>query len=433
MTLDDLKKLDVPDVPGVYTFRQGRETLYIGKATSLKDRLRSYFAADLMKARGSRIVDMVTKSNRIEWQETGSVLEALVLEAALIKRYLPKANIDEKDDKSYLFVVFTKEEYPAVEFERGRTIEFAAQEAKKYKNVFGPFVHGNQIRQAMELLRKIFPYRDAKCKPRSGRACFSRQIGLCPGCCTGEITPHEYAKTMRRLCLILSGKIGAAEKDLERGMKAAAKARKFEEADRLKRDLFALQHIRDVSLIRAEAHGPAGFRVEALDVAHYSGSNTVGVMTVLEDGWPKKSAYRTFTMRGSYRGDDLAALRELVTRRLRHPEWGVPDLLVVDGNLQRGVAEAVIAGVPQTDGEIVPTEYGHLDDAKPVAKMLAVPVVSVVKDDRHKFSRIDGDPELIERHRKEILLANSESHRFAVATLRAKTRKQATGRTRRRA
>jgi excinuclease ABC subunit C len=407
VTLDDFKKLDLPDVPGVYTFRKGRETLYIGKATSLRDRVRSYFAADLLSARGSRIVDMVTKADRVEWQEAGSVLEALVLEAALIKKHQPKANVDEKDDKSYLFVVFTDEEYPAVAFERGRQIEFAAQEAKKYKDVFGPFPHGGQIRQALELLRKIFPFRDQKCQPRSGRACFSRQIGLCPGCCTGEISPKEYAKTLRRLCLILDGKIGAAEKDLERGMKAAAKAKRFEEAERLKRDLFALRHIRDVSLIRAAARGPAGFRVEAFDIAHYSGSHAVGVMAVLEDGWPKKADYRTFNMRGAYRGDDLAALGELASRRARHPEWGAPGLAVADGNLQRGVLEAAFR-----------------------AAGLATPVVSVVKDERHKFSRIDGDAELVERHRQEILLANSEAHRFAVATLRAKARKAATGRVR---
>lgn len=409
MTIDDFRRFDLPDAPGVYFFKLGPEILYVGKATSLKDRVRSYFSPDLLKARGSRIVDMVTKADRVEWQTAGSVLEALVVEAALIKKHQPKANVDEKDDKSYLFVVFTDEEYPAVTFERGRTIEFAAQEARKYRNVFGPFVHGGQIRQALELLRKIFPFRDPKCQPRSGRACFSRQIGLCPGCCTGEISPRDYAKTLRRLALILDGKIGAAEKDLERGMKAAAKAKRFEEAAALKRDLFALRHIRDVSLIRAEATGPAGFRVEAYDVAHYSGSHAVGVMTVLEDGWPKKAAYRTFTLRGSHRGDDLAALRELAARRAGHPEWGLPDLAVADGNLQRGVLEEAFR-----------------------AASLAAPVVSVVKDDRHKFSRLDGDQELVERHRQEILLANSEAHRFAVATLRAKARKAATGKTRRR-
>lgn len=409
MTIDDLKKFDLPDAPGVYFFKLGDEILYVGKATSLRDRVRSYFAADLLKARGSRIVDMVTKADRVEWQEAGSVLEALVLESALIKKHQPKANVDEKDDKSYLFVVFTDEEYPAVAFERGRQIEFAAQEAKRYRSVYGPFPHGGQIREALELLRKIFPFRDPKCAAGSGRACFSRQIGLCPGCCTGEISPREYAKTLRRLGLILGGSIGAAEKDLERGMRAAARAKRFEEAAELKRKLFALRHIRDVSLIRAESSGPAGFRVEAYDVAHYSGSHAVGVMAVLEDGWPKKAAYRTFTLRGSHRGDDLAALREVATRRVAHPEWGVPGLAVADGNLQRGVLEEAFR-----------------------AGAIGAPVVSVVKDERHKFSRLDGDPELVERHRQEILLANSEAHRFAVATLRAKARKAATGKTRRR-
>lgn len=424
MTLEAFKKLDLPDAPGVYFFKLGREILYIGKATSLRDRVRSYFGADLIATRGPKIVDMVTRADGVEWQECRSVLEALVLEAALIRKHLPKANTDEKDDKSYYFVALTDDEYPAVELVRGRTLEFLeSSEAKKFKKVFGPFPHGGQLKEALGLVRRIFPYRDAKCHPVSRlnldkyrgstsikRACFSRQIGLCPGCCTGEISPAEYGKTVRRIALLLDGKIGALERDLERSMAAEAKAWRFEAAEELKRKLFALRHIRDASLVKADELAAAGFRVEAYDVAHYSGANAVGVMAVLEDGWPAKAAYRTFTLRGKHRGDDLAALREVLERRLGHPEWGVPNLVVADGNLQRALAEEIFR-----------------------AAGIDVPVASVVKDEGHKMARIDGPAEEVKKYRREILLGNSEAHRFAVATLRAKARKAATGKTRRRA
>lgn len=411
MTLAEFKKLNLPDVPGVYFFKLGKEILYIGKATSLKDRVRSYFGADLIATRGPKLVDMVTRADGLEWRECRSVLEALVLEAALIRRHLPKANTDEKDDKSYYFVALTAEEYPALELVRGRTLKFLqSAEAKRFRKVFGPFPHGGQLKEALATVRKIFPYRDAKCRSGQTRPCFSRQIGLCPGCCTGEISPAAYAKTVRRISLLLDGKIGALERDLERGMAAKAKARRFEVAETIKRQLFALRHIRDASMVKADELTPSGFRIEAYDVAHYSGTNAVGVMVVLEDGWPAKAAYRTFTLRGKHRGDDLAALREVLERRLGHPEWGVPNLVVADGNLQRGLAEEVC-----------------------VAAGLAAPVVSIVKDDRHRAARLDGSPEITKKYRREILLANSEAHRFAVATLRAKTRKAATGKTRRRA
>ncbi|HEY4507553.1 MAG TPA: hypothetical protein VJJ47_01580 [Candidatus Paceibacterota bacterium] len=424
MTQKDLKKFALPDAPGVYLFKKGKGILYIGKATSLKDRVKSYFSIDLLATRGPRIVDMVTMATEIEWQETRSVLEALVVEAALIRKHLPAANVKEKDNRSYYFVALTNEPYPALSLVRGRTLEFLkSAEARAFKKIFGPFPHGTQLREALEIVRRIFPYRGAKCKPcqlqsptLSGyRPCFSRQIGLCPGCCTGEITPAEYGKTVRRISLLLDGKIGTLERDLERSMKAAAKARRFEDADLLKRQLFALRHIRDASLIKPEELDATSFRVEAYDIAHYSGSQTVGVMTVLEDGWPKKAAYRTFNLRGRHKGDDLAALRELLERRVRHLEWGVPDLVVADGNLQRALAESVFSvNLPEY---IKKRSFVNVLVRKPL-------VVSVVKNERHQVARIDGPKDITLKRKHEILLANSEAHRFAVATLRSRARRE---------
>jgi excinuclease ABC subunit C len=121
ISLTQLKKL--PDSPGVYFFKKGKDILYIGKATSLKDRVRSYFASDLLKTRSMLIADMVALAAKIDFQQTDSVLEALVLEAELIKKYKPKYNTKEKDDKSFNYVVITDEDFPVVLTVRKRDLE----------------------------------------------------------------------------------------------------------------------------------------------------------------------------------------------------------------------------------------------------------------------------------------------------------------------
>jgi excinuclease ABC subunit C len=123
----ELEKFELPDVPGVYLFTRGRgkgkEILYVGKATSLRDRVRSYFDDDLISTRGPRIVDMVTKAEGIMHEPTPTVLEALVREAALIREYRPKANVEGKDDKTFLYACITDEDIPrvlAIRFARSR-------------------------------------------------------------------------------------------------------------------------------------------------------------------------------------------------------------------------------------------------------------------------------------------------------------------------
>jgi excinuclease ABC subunit C len=210
MTREALKKFDLPDEPGVYLFKKGRRILYVGKATSLRDRVRSYFAADLGEARAPTIVHMVQEADDLEWHETGSVLEALLLEANLIKRYQPPANVDAKDNTSFNYVVVTKEDFPRVLLVRGREL-YQDWKGGEVKYLFGPFPHGLQLKEAMKIIRRIFPYRDGKCVPcgssknKSCKPCFNRQIGLCPGVCTGEVSQRDYAKTVRNIRELFSG------------------------------------------------------------------------------------------------------------------------------------------------------------------------------------------------------------------------------------
>lgn len=408
MDLATYKKIVLPDEPGVYLFKKGKEILYIGKATSLKDRTKSYFTPDVIHTRGALIVDMVFHAEHIEYIQTDSVLEALLLEANLIKKHQPYYNTREKDDKSSNFVVITKEDYPRVMTVRGRELEQRFPHNDR-KYTFGPFPQGGALREALKLIRKIFPYRE-KCIPfeeipeskrKKARPCFNRQIGLCPGVCIGDMSKEEYGRIINNLRLFFEGRKKDLIKNLEREMKGYAKVRQFEKAERIKQRIYALNHIQDVSLLKPEKLQPENydptapttvFRIEAYDIAHMSGGNTVGAMVVVEDGEIKNSNYRKFKIRQYSGVNDIAGLKEILRRRLKHPEWQLPSLIVVDGSISQ------------------------LNAAKEILDQfeLQIPIAAVTKDEAHRPRVIQGDELIINEHKKSILLANSEAHRFAI-------------------
>lgn len=392
MTRQELKKIALPDSPGVYLFKKGRDVLYVGKATSLKDRVRSYFSSDIAESRGPRIVSMRELATAVDYKQTDSVLEALILEAELIKRYQPKYNVDAKDDKSWNYIVITKEDFPRVLTVRAKDLPFF-EDTIQFQA--GPFPHGGELKEAMRIIRKIFPFRDV-CEPHSTKACFNAQIGLCPGVCSGAITQREYAHIITHLKIFFRGKKGELLQTLKREMSRYANTQKFEEAARLRNQLFALTHIRDVSLLKRSPSTSLGTirkaRIEAYDVSHISGTSGVGVMVVLQGGILVKSEYRKFKLR-TKKNDDVGALREVLSRRLRHKEWSFPGLIVVDGGIaQKNAAEMVVreAGVD-------------------------IPVIAVTKDAHHKAHHCIGQQKIIHDHKEDIFASNAEVHRFAVA------------------
>jgi excinuclease ABC subunit C len=404
VTHDKLKELKLPDEPGVYRFVDAKGAiLYIGKATSLRDRVRSYFSNDLLHTRGKHIVDMITLAHTVRHTTTDSALEALILEAALIKEHQPLYNTKEKDNKSFNYVVFTKELFPRVLVIRERTMLSGVGESESaYKQAFGPFPQGSSLIEALKIIRRIFPFRD-KCEPETGTPCFNRQIGLCPGTCSGEMGVREYNEQLKNIKLFFEGRKSEVVRRLTRAMSDHAKKMEFELANEYKQMIFALKHIKDVSLLdqkikeysqRSSKKRGRAYRIEAYDIAHISGKYTVGVMVVVEDGEPKKSEYRKFKIRiEADRSDDTLHLEEVLMRRFNHPEWQKPDLLVIDGGTaQKRRAEKTL---------------------KTLA--LEIPIVSVVKDDKHKARAVLGNKEMIESYKRGILVANLESHRFAVA------------------
>jgi excinuclease ABC subunit C len=398
-----LHDFDLPSTPGVYLFRDRRgKILYVGKATSLRDRVRSYFSTDMVFARGPLIVKMVEEARTVTYEETDSVLEALIREVALIKKYQPKYNTKEKSDKSFYYVIITNEEYPRVLLRRGREL-VALGGSDDVRSVFGPFPRGGVLKDALKIVRKIFPYRDM-CKTNSGKPCFNRQIGLCPGVCSGEISVREYRAHIKRLELFLGGKKTELIERLEKDMDRYARKEMFEEAGRIKRTLHNLKHIYDVALIKHddEVGCDDTYRIEAYDVAHMAGAHTVGVMVVRAGRSAVKDEYRLFTIRNIVKGDDLAALEETLSRRLAHAEWTYPRLIVIDGGKnQLRRAQKVLADLG-----------------------VEIPIVSVVKDDRHNVRKILGDRELVRMYERNIIAANTEAHRFAIGAFRRKQRKE---------
>ncbi|MDB5238065.1 MAG: UvrABC system protein [Candidatus Kaiserbacteria bacterium] len=400
----ELDTFKLPDEPGIYIFKEGRKILYIGKAASLRDRTRSYFSKDLAESRSPAIVEMVKKANSISFTQTDSVLEALILEANEIKQNMPPYNSASKDNKSFNYLVLTKEDFPRVLIVRGREL-YQNWDDAKIKSLFGPFPQGLSLQEAIKIVRKIFPFRDNKCTPcpeqkkqkkgekfKSCKPCFNRQIGLCPGVCTGESSKEEYAQIVRHIQQLFSGNFQGLKRQLVKEMKAASKAEDFEKAEQLRRQCSALEHIKDVSLIKTERiSAGGGARIEAFDVAHTSGQETVAVMTVVDNGAIYKAAYRKFKIQ-TVGNNDVAALTEALERRLNHPEWPLPRAFVVDGGTaQLRAAEKVLkkAGV-------------------------MIPVVGVVKNDKHQPERLIGDTRAIEAYERDILLANNEAHRFGI-------------------
>jgi excinuclease ABC subunit C len=403
-----LQQNSLPESPGVYFFlNEDREILYIGKATSLRDRVKSYFTKKIVVTRGPKIALLMQRATGIGYAVTDSVLEALLLEGELIRKYQPLHNTDAKDDKSYNRVVITKEAFPRVLLVRDREIA-QGKFTLPIKKMYGPFPSSSDLKSALKIIRKLFPYRGS-CVPfvESGirKPCFSRQLGLCPGVCAGEVTAREYQQKVRRIELFFEGKKHMLVKRLEKEMNHFAKELRFEEAAEVKKLLFGVQHIQDMALVTEDRSTEDQHRIEGYDTAHLVGQASVGVMTVVQKGRVRKEEYRAFHLRKKHQGNDLSALREILERRLKHTEWPLPELMVIDGGkAQKNEAEAVLA------------EYG-----------LTIPVVSVVKNAKHEPDHFLGEVALVERFTKEMLLVNSEAHRFSLRLHRKKRSREFLG------
>lgn len=454
MKKQDIDFTLIPDHPGVYYFWDSYNTkvlsdqdknniLYIGKATSLRNRVRSYFDDDLIETRGLKLVNMVIAAQSVTYEVTDNVMEALLLENILIKKYQPYYNSKEKDNKSYVCVVITDEEYPRVLSMRIREYEKRFLEDKKNSKtnnkdsfikakVYGPFTSAKDIRETLKIIRKIFPFRD-RCEVDMGQPCFNAQIGLCPGFCAlkeistptltlpqGEgTTQNTYKENIKNIKYLFEGKSKKLLEKLKVEMNRYAKNNEFELAVTRRDAIYRLQHINDIALINNDDINEwrdSSYRIEAYDIAHISGTDRVGVMTVVEGGKKMPSEYRKFILENNI-NDDYAGIRDMIARRMQHKEWRLPDLIVWDGGIgQKNAGDNALLSIQKNS---VKGDMSNIVDIQTVA---------VVKDDKHKAKEIigaimtDGKLSKVDKERleKAILLANSEAHRYSIKWHREK-------------
>ena len=400
--IDKIKNF--PDSPGIYLMRdKNRTILYIGKATSLRHRVISYF----QRPQEARIEKMLLQVSDIQIQRTDSVVEALILEANLIKKYEPKYNIKLKDGKTYLGILVTNEEWPRVLPARN-TKKLSKGPARNASHsdaggeFYGPFPSSKEVGDALQIIRKFFPFR-VSCAPESGKACFEYHLGMCPGVCFGKVTQKEYQETIKQIKMFLKGRKKEAIKLLEKEMRLFSKNMEFEKAARLRDQIFGLKHIQDVAMIRDEAlEGlkPIPLRIEAYDVSNISGTFAVGSMVVFTEGLIDKSQYRKFKIKTVDGADDIASIKEVLSRRFKHKEWESPDLILVDGG------------------------RGQVNGAKEVLNeyKLNIPVIGIAKGPRRDRNDVIYDKE-IDVDKKILVRLRDEAHRFAIEYYRTLHRK----------
>ena len=411
-----IKNDALPDTPGVYLMKDQRgKVLYVGKAVNLKRRVQQHFD----RPHGPFIQEMTPLVREIDYIEKGTAIEALILEANLIKHYWPKYNVLLKDNKSFMYLVITDEEYPRPILKRAT--DLLPEEEKTSLAIFGPYLSARSLRVALDLVRKVFPW--STCvppKPPStnvgrgqgaggAKACFDYQIGRCPGVCIRKIDAKTYKATIRHLIKFFEGKKEDIVKGLTKEMTKLAKAEKFEEAAKIRNQLFSLEHIQDIALLmrdepeartikRSEGEIDIYGRIEGYDISHISGTSQVASMVVFQNGAPAKAQYRKFKIKTVEGSNDVGSLKEVLTRRLKHDEWSLPQLLLIDG------------GKPQVHAvEEVVRELG-----------VQVPVVGMAKGPERKRTDLicsDRSPSLctlLEPHIDLLTQVRDESHRFAI-------------------
>lgn len=361
---DKLKTL--PRSPGVYFHKdKSGQIIYVGKAAVLKNRVRQYFQN--MHDKDAKTKALVAEIADTDWIETESEIDALFLEAEMVKRYMPRYNILLRDDKSLTYVrIDMNNDWPYVSFTRN-----PADDGAQY---FGPYYNSFAIKKALRYLRRIFPYYTIK--PSFARSApASKNLTKVGGLRTGverldldahlglspvNMTGAEYKVTLRKLISYIKGGRKEIISQLERDMAKAAKLQNFELAASIRNKLNNLRELqrqimfgdkefldiskdvalRDLTDLLNLKKIPV--RIEGFDISHMSGTNVVASMVVFRNGVSDRSQYRKFKS-GSQQNDDYKNMNEVITRRLSEKNltsWGVPDLVLIDGG--KGQLDAAI-------------------------------------------------------------------------------------------
>lgn len=412
----------IPAEPGVYFYKDtDGKVIYVGKAVNLRNRVRQYFQQS--RQRDVKTDALVEEIDQIDWVNVESEIDALFLESEMIKRYMPKYNIDLRDDKHYQYVrINFKSDHPTVRIVR-RPLDDGAE-------YFGPYV--GSVRPALKYLRKIFPF-DYKKPTSAKRPSLDYHLGLSPGLEAGKGSVSKYKDDLRKLRMYLRGERSKLEKSLRVEMEKAAKNQEFELATQRRNQLRALKNLKqqiifsdkelfDISKDQAlnglqellELKG-APRRIEGYDISHMSGTNNVASMVVFTNGVSDKGQYRKFKMRipGN---DDFAHMHEVIIRRFSTKnleQWPKPDLLLIDGG--KGQLGAALKAFE---------ERGLQLPAIGLAKRHETIIVPKKLENRNQKTEFQEVELSKDSHVLKLLMRiRDESHRFAVnyhSTLKSK-------------
>jgi len=411
MDIKDIVKA-IPLTSGVYLMKNSTgKVIYVGKAIALRKRVQSYFR----KTQGARTKTdlLVADIKDIDYIETDSEAEALILEASLIKKYNPKYNVELRDDKSYPLIEINGEEFPRITVER-------PHRRNKESKYYGPYVNPGLIREALTIIRKIFPFRT--CEPFPDKECLDYHIGLCDAPCIANISKKDYAKNVRNVCLILEGKRDTLYKKLKKEMEQLASAQKYEEAVKVRDQLRAIGALysgtKDINyykeaeqLQRALNLPRLPERIETFDISNIMGQQAVGSMVSFSCGKPDKSNYRRFRIKDVKGIDDFKMIAEIVKRRyrrLRNEGLVFPDLIVIDGG--KGQLSAAVSELEKLE--------------------VKIPIVSLAKREEEIFvpkRRLSVRLSMNSLGLKLLQRMRDEAHRFAVSYHRKLRTKQTLG------
>ncbi len=398
---EKIKKL--PDSCGVYIMKsKNGQILYVGKATSLKKRVGSYFLRS-SSVKTDILISQVTDIDHIACE---SPEQALILEAALIKEKKPKYNIALRDSKSYPYIEISREQFPRIFISRPKVF--------KEKILFGPYPKAGTLRSALIMIRKVFPYRTCRIMPKS--PCLFFHLKLCPAPCIGKISFSRYKETIDDISKILKGKRKELIKSIEKKMHKLSAQKKFEQAARLRDKLSAIESLYEgrprahqiISLKETLNLAQLPLVIEAIDISSLGKTDSVGSLVTFRDGVPDKNNYRRFLIREVKGQDDYAKIAEVVRRRYRRlieEKSRLPDLIIIDGG------------------------KGHVMTAQHQLKLLGIKtsVIGIAKRNEEVWFTHKREPLVIDKDAPCLHLIQrirDEAHRFAHAYQLIRRRKK---------
>ncbi len=409
----------LPDAPGVYLMKDAKDrVIYVGKALSLRNRVPTYFSTSAL--RDVRTADLVPEIRDFDYIQTDSEVDAILLEARLIKDVQPRFNQELKDDKTFPYLQITvREDFPRVEFTR--------KPQAHGTRLYGPFTSARKLRGTIVVLQKIFRFRTCSLDIREDderwrwfRPCLLHSIGQCSAPCNFRISKEEYRRDIARLRLFLEGKKESLLEQMRQEMKQAAEQLRFEEAARIRDEIQALEslnlrgrvdeHVQPEVFFIDPKKGLRGLKkifklpreprtIEGIDIAHLQGGETVGSLVQFIDGLPFKHGYKRYRVRTVEGVDDFAAVREVVARRFRRlkQEGGsFPDVFLVDGG--RGQLNAALEAMravgvdPPFTLSLAKREEEVYVPGEPEPRRLsrhsyALRLLQYVRDEAHRFAQ----------------------------------------------